>query len=125
MDDSMKSRLPRGTTPCGEVLKIPCDRELPGHAQLFNLYVEMGLNEKFKERDREFKDRKSAAAIFGKSPHGLDHMIEDGSVACIRVGGTVLVHIPTSSALLRQRKRWDLGPLPPEHPKHPKSRRIP
>lgn len=112
MGDSIKPRLRKETAPCGEVV---CDGELD-YVQIFNRYVELGLDEKFKERDRDFKDRKSAAPIFGKSPKGLDHMIEDGRVAYIRVGGTVLIHIPTSSALLRQRKRWDPGPGFPEDP---------
>jgi hypothetical protein len=122
MDDSIKPPLRKETAP---FRKIACDGELLGYEQIFNRYVELGQDDKFEERDREFKNRESAAAIFGKSPKGLDHMIEDASVASIRVHGTVWVHIPTSSALLLQRKRWDPGPGFPEDPKHPKSKRIP
>jgi len=92
------------------------DSALPYYHDLFNRYIELGVNGDFDQRDREFKDRKSAAAILGRRPNGLDHMIDDGRVAYIRVGGTLWIHIPTSSTLLRQRKRWDPGPQFPETP---------
>jgi hypothetical protein len=92
------------------------DSKLLSYRDLFDRYIELGVNGDFEQRDREFKNRKAAAPILGRSPTGLDYMIEDGRVAYIRVGSTLLIHIPTSSALLRQRKRWDPGPGYPETP---------
>jgi hypothetical protein len=111
---------PGGTGATQRDPQDPCDREPPSYEQIFDRYIDLGLNKKFEERDREFKNRKSAAPIFGKSANGLDHMIEDGRVACIRVGATWLIHIPTSSVLLRQGKRWECGPSFPKRPKTPR-----
>jgi hypothetical protein len=97
----------------------PCDREFLSYDQLFNRFIGLGANGNFEQRDREFMGRKAAASLFGKSPNGLDHMIEDGRVAHIRMGGTLLIHIPTSRALLRQGKRWEHGPSSPKRPKPP------
>ena len=84
------------------------------YCTLFNRYIDLGIRSKLKEREHEFKDRKSAAAIFGKSPKTLDHMIEENRVASIKVGGSLLIHIPTSAALLRARKLWETCPKCPQ-----------
>jgi hypothetical protein len=52
---------PGGTDATQRDSQDPCDREPLGYEQIFDRYVELGLDEKFKERDREFKDRKVAA----------------------------------------------------------------
>jgi hypothetical protein len=76
------------------------------YCKLFDRYIELGQNGDFVLRDREFKDRRSAAAIFGKRPKTLEHMVDDGRLAWIRVGGSVLIHIPTSATLLRGGELW-------------------
>lgn len=79
---------------------------LPGYESLFARFIELGLSEQFETRNREFKNRKDAAAILARTEKGLDHMIRDGRVTWIKVGGTLWVHIPTSSELLCRGERW-------------------
>lgn len=99
-------RHPGQSEPDFDNSNIPC------YCILFDRYIGLGTDGHFEERDREFKSRKDAAPIFGKSEKGLDHMIEDGRVASIKVGGTVLVHVPTSSVLVQQRERWNWDGCP-------------
>jgi hypothetical protein len=91
------------------------DSKLPCYCILFDRYIGLGENGDFKRRDREFKDRKSAAPIFGKQPKTLERMMEDGRLAWIRIGGSVLFHIPTCAALLRRREFWKSCPRCPEY----------
>ena len=73
---------------------------------LYERYFRQGRQGNFKQRNDEFKNRKSAAAIIGKTVKALDHMIDEDRIASIKVGGSVLVHGPTSEVLLRNRDRW-------------------
>jgi hypothetical protein len=90
------------------------ESELPCYCDLFSLYIGLGLDGNFEKRDREFKSKKSAAGIFGKNPKTLDRMVAEWRLAFIRVGGSVLIHIPTSAALLKRRQNWTPCPKCPD-----------
>jgi hypothetical protein len=87
---------------------------LPCYCDLFRRYIELGLDGNFKQRDREFKPKKSAAAIFGKNPKTLDRMMTEGRLAFIRISGSVVFHIPTSADLLKSRQDWKPCPDCPD-----------
>ena len=90
----------------------PSIEALPCYHELVERWVALGSEGKFAQRGSEFKGRKSAAAIVEKTPTGLDHMIEEGRVAAIKVGVTMWIHIPTTSALIQRRERWDWNACP-------------
>ena len=76
------------------------------YCKLFNRYVRLGVEKKFEQRKSEFKDGRTTAEIFDKSPKWLERMMDAGRIAWIKVGRSVRFHIPTSAALLRRRESW-------------------
>jgi hypothetical protein len=87
-------------------------------------FVRLGVDEYFQQCDREFKDVGSAAGIIRVEPKTLrSTWIAEHSIAWVKIGGKVWVHIPSSEVLLCSRKPWELSLNCPEY--HEESKNTP
>ena len=54
---------------------------------------------------REFLSKAEFGAIIGVSPRTMTQMLSDGRIACVKLGGTVRIHVSELDRLRQEARR--------------------